>query len=345
MTKFTKLLMVILVIVFSVTISHAGWGDKTTTIKFMSKDLDSFVDVLDGLENDKDVKIYGKLTIPKETKGKIPCVIYMHGASGGFTENAKRRIDPWLRMFNKMGIATFKLDSFKGRNVKSVVANQTAVTTKEMVVDVYKALEVMAAHPRIDKDNIGIMGGSKGGYVAFMAMWKPMYEAIGVEAKFAFHISLYASPYEFEDFRFMNAPLLILVGDADDWCPAEPWKEVAAKMTSHNYDVELVIYKGAHHSFDASYAPRTYSKGHSYTNCRWAVTKEGYAWETSTGLEEIEGMKKCRNESSGVTVGYNKAAKKASKIKAAEFVARVLNLKIPEKVVKKADNSSTSTDR
>ena len=343
-----KLFILTAILVMIITSSaFAGWGDKTETIKFMSKDLGFYQDVFDGIDSGRDIEIYGKLTIPKNaTEGPIPCIVWMHGSSGGFTESANKRINPWLNMFNKMGIATFKLDSFKGRGVRSIVGNQSAVTTAEMIVDVYKALEVLSADSRIDATKIGLMGGSKGGGVAYISMWEPLHEAIGIKEKFAFHISLYGMPCDFEDFRFLKVPLLILVGEKDDYTPAEPWSAIATKMTSNNYDVELVIYKDAYHSFDAHYQPTKYMKAHSYKDCRFTVNKEGVVIETTTGLPETEGMKKCRSETSGVMVGENKNAKKASKIKAAEFVTRVFKLeKIEKKVAKKADNKSDSTDR
>ena len=111
--------------------AFAGFGDKTETIKFMTKDLGDFPDVLDGIENGKDIEIYGKFTIPKAApkEGKIPCMIWVYGSGGGFTDSAIARIDPWLDMFHKMGVATFKLDCFKARGVKSTAGNQLVVTT------------------------------------------------------------------------------------------------------------------------------------------------------------------------------------------------------------------------
>jgi dienelactone hydrolase len=41
-------------------------------------------------------------------------------------------------------------------------------------------------------------------------------------------------------------PLLVLVGEADDWTPAVPCRDYAARAGR----VELVAYPGAHHGFD-----------------------------------------------------------------------------------------------
>ena len=54
-------------------------------------------------------------------------------------------------MYQEMGIATFELNSFKSRGIKSTVGSQTEVTIAAMILDAYKALEVLSNHPRIDK--------------------------------------------------------------------------------------------------------------------------------------------------------------------------------------------------
>jgi dienelactone hydrolase len=47
------------------------------------------------------------------------------------------------------------------------------------------------------------------------------------------------------------APLLILVGEADDWTPAEPCRQLAAASRQAGHPVDIVVYPGAHHSFDS----------------------------------------------------------------------------------------------
>jgi dienelactone hydrolase len=46
------------------------------------------------------------------------------------------------------------------------------------------------------------------------------------------------------------APLLILIGEKDDWTPAEPCRELAARSHGAGLPVDVKIYPGAHHSFD-----------------------------------------------------------------------------------------------
>lgn len=46
------------------------------------------------------------------------------------------------------------------------------------------------------------------------------------------------------------APLLILIGQMDDWTPAEPCKRLTEAARQAGYPVAIKIYPGARHSFD-----------------------------------------------------------------------------------------------
>jgi len=53
------------------------------------------------------------------------------------------------------------------------------------------------------------------------------------------------------------APLLILIGEKDDWTPAEPCRKMAEASERAGHPVSIKVYPGAHHSFDSS-APLRY---------------------------------------------------------------------------------------
>ena len=53
------------------------------------------------------------------------------------------------------------------------------------------------------------------------------------------------------------APLLILIGDKDDWTPAEPCRRLTEAAQQAGYPVTIKIYPGAYHSFDSN-APVRY---------------------------------------------------------------------------------------
>lgn len=47
------------------------------------------------------------------------------------------------------------------------------------------------------------------------------------------------------------APLLILIGEKDDWTPALPCQKLAESSRTTVYPVAITVYPGAHHSFDS----------------------------------------------------------------------------------------------
>jgi cephalosporin-C deacetylase-like acetyl esterase len=63
--------------------------------------------------------IAGELRLPQGAAGRLPAVVLMHGSGG-----AGAREEFWSKSFNEMGIASFVVDSFSGRGLTSVSANQ-----------------------------------------------------------------------------------------------------------------------------------------------------------------------------------------------------------------------------
>ena len=53
------------------------------------------------------------------------------------------------------------------------------------------------------------------------------------------------------------APLLILIGEKDDWTPAEPCRLLTEAARQAGSPMTIKIYPGAHHSFDSN-APVRY---------------------------------------------------------------------------------------
>ncbi len=152
--------------------------------------------------------------IPPEAAAPAPVMIFMHGSSGW-----SRTHERYLKAFWKMGVATFRTDSFTTRKVSSTVGRQRLVHRAKMMADAYHALTLLRTHPRLDPERIGLMGASKGGGVALFTAWEFWTKtALPGPARFALHIPLYPNcSTTFEANELSGAPVLILVGDQDDW--------------------------------------------------------------------------------------------------------------------------------
>ena len=224
-------------------------AQKTEKIIFQSANPFALSDIINNLENQTEQEVFGKLTFPKDSinlNKKIPLVIGVAGSLGWREHHYE-----YMKMFQQSGFATFELNSFKSRNITSTVGSQVEVTTASIILDAYKAFEKLSKHPNIDKNKVSITGWSLGGAVALFSGWKPIIKAISKDLKFASHLSFYPPCFfDPENTEFTDSPIHILIGELDNWTPAEPCNYFVKKI-SNNSNVNLTIYPDSHHSFDS----------------------------------------------------------------------------------------------
>jgi predicted dienelactone hydrolase len=77
--------------------------------------------------------------------GRLPLVMLQHG-SGGMGAN----IEMWAREFNAMGVSTFALDGLTGRGLINVNTDQALLGRLNFILDIYRALDVLAKHLRVE---------------------------------------------------------------------------------------------------------------------------------------------------------------------------------------------------
>ena len=99
---------------------------------------------LTGDANGKATVTTGQLRIAAGS-GRLPVVVLQHG-SGGMAANT----DLWEREFNAMGVSTFALDGFTGRGLMQVNTDQALLGRLNFILDIYRSLDVLAKHPRVD---------------------------------------------------------------------------------------------------------------------------------------------------------------------------------------------------
>jgi dienelactone hydrolase len=131
------------------------------------------------------------------------------------------------------------------------------------VYDAYAALAHLRTLPYVDGRRVGIMGGSHGGTTTVASMLAPDsdLEPLAAERRhgFAAAVALYPScAPSARSWRAASgvyrpvAPLLILIGDSDDWTPAEACRKLATDARAAGHPVEIKVYPGAHHAFDSN---------------------------------------------------------------------------------------------
>jgi dienelactone hydrolase len=198
--------------------------------------------------------VFGTLRLPDSPAGRVPAVIVAHG-SAGVTDD---REFWWAKQLAGSGVAAFVVDSFTPRNIRSTATDQAQLSTAANLADALAALKLLATHPRIDPERIGVMGFSKGGMVAMHAALEPFRRAVvGDGPRFAAHVPLYpACSDRMVTERVSGGPMLSLLGGRDDYTPAEPCRKYAGWLASKGVATKVVVYPDAYHGFDASGTPQ-----------------------------------------------------------------------------------------
>jgi dienelactone hydrolase len=210
--------------------------------------------------------------------GPFPAVVILHDCSGlgPRSSGAPWR---WSSELTRRGYVTLWPDSFTPRSrPKGVCTDATLprVTYRERADDAYVALAHLASLPFVDRRRIAVMGGSHGGSSTLAAIVDGPANAKRGDVRFAAAIALYPGcGWSFGGWSVKRskgpgrpivgyagafkplAPLLILIGELDDWTPAEPCRRLAETAKGAGYPVEIKVYPGAHHSFDSA-APVRY---------------------------------------------------------------------------------------
>ncbi|WP_291690021.1 dienelactone hydrolase family protein [Bradyrhizobium sp.] len=101
----------------------------------------------------------------------MPVVILQHASSG-----YDARIDVWSRDLNELGISTLALDGFTARGLIDLNPNQALLGRLNLILDIYRSLEVLAKHPRVDPARIGLMGFSRGGQATLYATLRRFHQ-------------------------------------------------------------------------------------------------------------------------------------------------------------------------
>src|SRR6267142_7164448 len=203
---------------------------------------------LTGDTNGKQVIVAGEFRIAQGS-GKLPVVVLMHGSSG-----VGAGMDPWVRHFNAMGISTFVIDGFSGRGLTAVGPNQALLGRLNLIVDIYRALEILAKHPRVDPERIVLMGFSRGGQAALYASldrFNKLWNKSG--AQFAGYIPFYpdCSTSYATDTEVAARPIRIFHGTPDDYNPVASCKAYVQRLQDARRDVVLTEYPDSAHGFDA----------------------------------------------------------------------------------------------
>jgi dienelactone hydrolase len=228
----------------------------------------------------------GEEQIPAELlrpsgEGHHPAIVIVHDCSGlgPRSSGAPRR---WAALLASQGYAILMPDSFSSRDFPDGVCTAPPDTPGEKLrkvsplqrtYDAYAALAYLRRQDFVDGAHVGIMGGSHGGSTTLAVISRSAAAGAtlarekqqGFAAAIALYpgcgarygnwsvergsgdpgpVTAYIGSYQ------ATAPLLILVGSADDWTPAESCQALVDRA-DQSIPVHIKVYPGARHSFDS----------------------------------------------------------------------------------------------
>jgi dienelactone hydrolase len=278
---------------------------------------------LTGVKYGKPTVIAGELRIPRPGTARLLAVVLVQG-SGGVGAN----VDRWAQELNGMGIATFTQDGFAGRGMTNTVTDQAQLGQLTMINDAYRALELLAKHPRIDQARIGLMGFSRGGRIALYASLKRFQQMHGPQgAEFAAYLPFYApcNTTYIDDGEVSDKPIRLFHGAADDWVPVAPCRTYVERLRKAGKDVQLTEYSEAYHAFDVHTptAPLPIPQVQTGRRCLLEETAGGQIINRQT-QQAFSIEDPCIER--GVTVVYNAQALGEALKAVKEFLAVTFNL-------------------
>ena len=280
---------------------------------------------LSGDANAKAVVTTGALRIPKGD-GRVPVVVLQHG-SGGMAAN----VEMWSREFNEIGISTLALDGFTGRGLTQVNNNQALLGRLNFVLDIYRALNVLVKHPRVDPQRVALMGFSRGGQAALYASLKrfhKMWNRSGIES--AAYIPFYpdCATTFVTDTEVADRPIRIFGGTKDDYNPIALCKAYVERLKVAGRDVQVTEYPTASHAFDNPFGPvppAVIAGAQSVRHCVISEEPTGVLINAST-RQPFTYRDPCVEI--GPHVGYDAAATEAAKASVKEILNAVFALQL-----------------
>jgi dienelactone hydrolase len=276
--------------------------------------------------------IWGELRLPHGGPDRVPAVILVHGAAG-----IGANLGAWAGELVRMGIASFTLDSFAGRGFKEIRTGGSRINMGSRLNDAYRALELLATHPRIDPSRIALMGFSHGGAVVLWARhtrFQRLWMTGGRD--FAAYLAFYPAGCNFQlldEAQVSDRPLRIFHGEADDQTVIAPCREYVERMRRAGKPAELIEYAGAHHGFDTwgdsraltmvwvepAYNPHVLSA----RNCTFVERQEGgfAIFHRDTGRPATPEAP-CMTR--GITIGYDRHAHRRATFDVRAFLEATL---------------------
>ncbi len=183
-----------------------------------------------------------------------PAVALFHGCGGDYDKHGElsRRMRDYSALLHRAGFHVLVVDSLTPRYETELCTQRIGrrrVTQANRRLDALGAIAYLAERSDVDATRIGLLGWSNGGSTVLAATNRRHHDVASAQTHAAFAVAFYPGcEADLKRGYEPVAPLLMLVGGADDWTPAAPCKALARKSIEPKPEIE--VYAGAFHDFD-----------------------------------------------------------------------------------------------
>jgi dienelactone hydrolase len=171
-----------------------------------------------------------------------PAVVVLHGC-GGISSHAMAiadRLGGW-------GYVALTVDTLGSRGIDTGCYSGTFV---DQAFDAYAGLRYLSTLKVVDAERVALFGQSMGGSATLYAMDHDLaaqYFGHRFRAGIAYYPRCVVAPEP-----AMTAPVLILIGEADQWSSVDACKMLQDHARPDSATIDLTIYPGVHHAFDVT---------------------------------------------------------------------------------------------
>lgn len=192
--------------------------------------------------------------------GPFAAVVLLHGCHG-----VSASTHDWTRWFRDRGYVALVVDSWAARGMAEGCSPESPdLPNTERFDDAVGALRFLHTLPYVDRARVGVIGWSNGGVFALSVVNGPSQErqrrrGVALPAPgYRAAVAVYPGGCPSLVKELAERPVLVLIGDADDWTLPGPCAEMAENMRRRGADVSAVLYPGAVHYFDVEGQRRAY---------------------------------------------------------------------------------------
>jgi dienelactone hydrolase len=220
-----------------------------------------YTDVIPIPVNDATTKAIAGALFKPTGAGPFPAIIYLSGC-GGIDNGADRVMQKAvIEHYKSMGVATLIVDPFTPRGEKEGVCADLADPAKAAKGpeyfardsnDALAAVKLLKSMSDIDAKHIFLQGYSFGAIGSLTAIDKS--NPASREANVAGLVAYYPFCFDGVD---PSVPVLVLIGEKDDWTPAAKCKAVTGKT-----DFNVIVYPGDTHAFTMNFGKPIDFAGH-----------------------------------------------------------------------------------